>query len=114
MGRDPAGWREGRSRRRHGGDPGAQGAQVFVGSACATPRTLLRALQRRDELINTGVQLVHYLIDGGAAGPSMHPHRVWYVGSDVRGMSTRHGRRRVVPHLRACGRGGPANRVRAP
>jgi acyl-CoA hydrolase len=39
------------------------GQRVFVGSSCATPRTLLRAL---DKLMDApaGVQLIHFLTDG--------------------------------------------------
>ena len=60
------------------------GARVFVGSACATPRTLLRALEHRAAL-SAGVQLVHFLTDGAVVGgASSFRHRVFYVGADVR------------------------------
>jgi hypothetical protein len=39
------------------------GDRVFVGSACATPRTLLRALEAMVTPV-AGVQLVHFLTDG--------------------------------------------------
>src|SRR5262245_41308658 len=39
------------------------GDRVFVGSACATPRRLLRALEALDTP-PAGVQLVHFLTDG--------------------------------------------------
>ena len=42
------------------------GHRVFVGSACATPRRLLEALEA---LAPVGVQLVHFLTDGAATGP---------------------------------------------
>lgn len=60
------------------------GARVFVRSACATPRTLLRALEDRAPL-SAGAQLVHFLTDGAVAGDaSSFRHRVFYVGADVR------------------------------
>jgi acyl-CoA hydrolase/GNAT superfamily N-acetyltransferase len=62
------------------------GDHVFIGSACATPRTLVQALERR-EPAPAGVVLVHFLTDGGVVGepPSTnYRHRVFYVGRDVR------------------------------
>ena len=62
------------------------GARVFVGSACATPRTLLRALEGWPAA-PAGVELVHFLTDGAAppdAGRTPFRHRTWYVGSDMR------------------------------
>src|SRR4051794_14249215 len=41
------------------------GDKVFVGSACATPRTLVNALE---ELRRPGVVLVHFLINRGGTG----------------------------------------------
>jgi acyl-CoA hydrolase/RimJ/RimL family protein N-acetyltransferase len=61
------------------------GDKVFVGSACATPRTLVGALE---ELARPGVELVHFLINlGGTGDPPQtnYRHRVFYVGTDVRG-----------------------------
>ena len=60
------------------------GDKVFVGSACASPATLVEALE---ELDRPGVELVHFLTTG--VGPGDPPqtnyrHRVFYVGSDVR------------------------------
>jgi acyl-CoA hydrolase/RimJ/RimL family protein N-acetyltransferase len=60
------------------------GDKVFVGSACATPRSLVEALER---LGRPGVVLVHFLTDRVGAGdpPRTHyRHRVFYVGRDVR------------------------------
>jgi acyl-CoA hydrolase/RimJ/RimL family protein N-acetyltransferase len=76
------------------------GARVFVGSACATPRVLLQGLEKRAEQLS-GVELVHFLTDGAAldapAGRrSAFTHRVWYVGSDMRGLAE-HGRVDYVP-----------------
>lgn len=60
------------------------GDRVFVGSACATPRTLLRALEERGPLA-AGVQLVHFLTSGGPGdGGSQFRHRVFYVGTEDR------------------------------
>jgi acyl-CoA hydrolase/RimJ/RimL family protein N-acetyltransferase len=60
------------------------GDKVFVGSACATPRTLVDALE---ELMRPGVVLVHFLTDRVGTGDppqTNYPHRVFYVGTDVR------------------------------
>jgi len=64
------------------------GDHVFVGSACATPRTLVHALEERPDC-PSGVQLVHFLTDGVIprlkAGPwTRFRHRVFFVGRDVR------------------------------
>jgi acyl-CoA hydrolase/RimJ/RimL family protein N-acetyltransferase len=67
------------------------GSRVFVGSACATPRTLLRALEARPDQ-PAGVELVHFLTDGAApgyaeGGRSPYRHRAWYVGRDMRDLA---------------------------
>jgi acyl-CoA hydrolase/GNAT superfamily N-acetyltransferase len=62
------------------------GDKVFVGTACATPRALVDALE---ELHLPGVVLVHFLTDlAGAADPpeTSYRHRVFYVGTDVRAL----------------------------
>jgi acyl-CoA hydrolase len=62
------------------------GDKVFVGSACATPRCLVEALE---QLKRPGVVLVHFLTDRVGAGdpPSTnYRHRVFYVGRDVRAL----------------------------
>jgi acyl-CoA hydrolase/RimJ/RimL family protein N-acetyltransferase len=59
------------------------GDRVFVGSACATPRCLVEALER---VSLPGVVLVHFLTDRVGTGdpPRTHyRHRVFYVGRDV-------------------------------
>jgi acyl-CoA hydrolase/GNAT superfamily N-acetyltransferase len=59
------------------------GDKVFVGSACATPRTLVEALE---QLKRPGVVLVHFLTDRVGTGDPPHTnyrHRVFYVGRDV-------------------------------
>ncbi len=90
------------------------GARVFVGSACATPRTLLAALEARvDE--PAGVELVHFLTDGAAGlradgRGSAFRHRTWYVGSDMRELARAGGVEYApisvgeVPHLIEAGR----------
>src|SRR5262252_2811727 len=60
------------------------GDRVFVGSACATPRSLVEALER---LARPGVILVHFLTDRvGTGNPprTSYRHRVFYIGRDVR------------------------------
>lgn len=72
------------------------GDRVFVGSACATPRALVEALE---ELHLPGVVLVHFLTDRVGTDDPPHTsyrHRVFYVGRDVRAL---HG----VPALREAG-----------
>jgi acyl-CoA hydrolase/RimJ/RimL family protein N-acetyltransferase len=62
------------------------GDKVFVGSACATPRTLVDALER---FKRPGVVLVHFLTDRVGTGAPPHTkyrHRVFYVGRDVRAL----------------------------
>jgi acyl-CoA hydrolase/GNAT superfamily N-acetyltransferase len=72
------------------------GDRVFVGSACATPRTLVAALE---ELRVPGVVLVHFLTDRVGTGDppeTAYRHRVFYVGADVREL---HGPTRMVEYL---------------
>ena len=65
------------------------GDRVFVGTACATPRTILAALESMADP-PAGVTLVHALTDRvGRTDPhglarTAYRHRVFYVGSDVR------------------------------
>jgi acyl-CoA hydrolase/RimJ/RimL family protein N-acetyltransferase len=62
------------------------GDQVFVGSACATPRSLVEALER---VSRPGVALVHFLTDRvGTSDPprTNYRHRVFYAGRDVRAL----------------------------
>jgi acyl-CoA hydrolase/RimJ/RimL family protein N-acetyltransferase len=72
------------------------GDRVFVGSACATPRTLVGALE---ELRRPGVVLVHFLTDRVGSGDppeTAYRHRVFYVGADVRELA---GPARMVQYL---------------
>ena len=62
------------------------GDKVFVGSACATPRSLVGALERVNR---PGVVLVHFLTDRVGTGDpprTRYRHRVFYVGRDVRAL----------------------------
>src|SRR5438552_18005819 len=62
------------------------GDKVFLGSACATPRSLVDALER---LKRPGVILVHFLTGGAGTGDptqTNYRHRVFYVGTDVRAL----------------------------
>lgn len=62
------------------------GQRVFVGSACATPRALMQALERLASP-PAGVTLVHALTDRVGLGDppqTQYRHRVFYVGRDVR------------------------------
>jgi acyl-CoA hydrolase/GNAT superfamily N-acetyltransferase len=62
------------------------GDKVFVGSACATPRALVDALEQSRR---PGVVLVHFLTDRVGTGDPPHTnyrHRVFYVGRDVRAL----------------------------
>ena len=62
------------------------GDRVFVGSACATPRALVEALE---QLKRPGVVLVHFLTNRVGTGDPPHTsyrHRVFYVGRDVRAL----------------------------
>jgi acyl-CoA hydrolase/RimJ/RimL family protein N-acetyltransferase len=66
------------------------GQRVFVGSACATPRTLLAALEALPEPI-PDVTLVHALTDRVGVGDpprTAYRHRVFYAGRDVRELVT--------------------------
>jgi acyl-CoA hydrolase/GNAT superfamily N-acetyltransferase len=72
------------------------GDKVFVGSACATPRTLLGALE---ELRRPGVVLVHFLINPVSTGDppqTAYRHRVFYVGTNERDLL---GPTRMVEYL---------------
>jgi len=64
------------------------GDRVFVGTGCATPRTLIKALETHEDYI-TDVQLLHFLTDGAipTIGKRTWPrfqHKVFFVGTDTR------------------------------
>ena len=61
------------------------GDHVFVGSACATPRTLVDALEQTASP-PPGTVLVHFLTDRVGLGDppaTQYRHRVYYVGRDT-------------------------------
>ena len=66
------------------------GDHVFVGTACATPRALVRALEDIRSAAKD-VRLVHFLTDGvtSVLGSKLHTrfrHKVFFVGRDTRGL----------------------------
>src|SRR4051794_10868424 len=72
------------------------GDNVFVGSACATPGTLVGALEA---LRRPGVVLVHFLTNRVGTGEpprTAYRHRVFYVGTDERDLL---GPTRMVEYL---------------
>lgn len=61
------------------------GDHVFVGSACATPRALVEALEQLSSP-PPGIVLVHFLTDRVGVGDpprTNYRHRVFYVGQDI-------------------------------
>ncbi len=77
------------------------GEHVFVGSACATPRTLVAALEAR-RAAPADVELLHFLTDGAVphddAGHAQthYRHRSFFVGQDMRA-AVRQGKADYVP-----------------
>jgi len=77
------------------------GDHVFVGTACATPRALVAALEARTPH-PAGVELVHFLTDKAvphdAQGQcrSAYTHRTFFVGHDMRA-AVRQGLAEYVP-----------------
>jgi acyl-CoA hydrolase/RimJ/RimL family protein N-acetyltransferase len=63
----------------------APGDTVFLGTACATPLTLLEALEARAV---PGVSLVHFITSAldPSAPKTRYRHRVFYVGRDERAL----------------------------
>jgi acyl-CoA hydrolase/RimJ/RimL family protein N-acetyltransferase len=76
------------------------GHSVFIGTACATPRRLIQALESRgDSLFD--VKLIHFLTDGAIPIEDGLPktrfqHRVFFVGSDTR-EAIRRGKAQYIP-----------------
>jgi len=76
------------------------GDHVFVGTACATPRTLVRALENLERPPDD-VQLVYFLTTGAVAfengvAQSRYGHTVFFVGSDTRDL-VKQGKADYVP-----------------
>lgn len=64
------------------------GDKVFVGTACATPRLLIRALECMEKRLDD-VTMIHFLTDGAIAIMGDRPktrfrHKVFFVGTDTR------------------------------
>lgn len=64
------------------------GNRIFVGTACATPRTLIKALESSEEYL-ADVRLLHFLTDGAILAKGVKTwtrfwHRVFFVGTDTR------------------------------
>jgi len=76
------------------------GDKIFVGTACATPRTLVEALEASQGHLDD-VQLCHFLTDGACPiGEKLEStrfhHKLFFVGTDCREM-TRQGKAHYVP-----------------
>jgi acyl-CoA hydrolase/RimJ/RimL family protein N-acetyltransferase len=75
------------------------GHSVFIGTACATPFSLVEALERRKPT-PPDVELFYFLTSGleplWVERPSVYNHRCFFVGSDERAM-VRRGQAEYVP-----------------
>jgi len=77
------------------------GNRVFVGTACATPRALVKAMEDLP-VAPADVQLIHFLTNGAiphnAAGVPVtkYRHQTFFVGSDVRA-AIKHGKAEYLP-----------------
>ena len=66
-----------------------EGNRVFIGTACATPKTLVAALENLSRP-PPDVELVHFITtaavphDGEGRAITKYRHRTFFVGSDVR------------------------------
>lgn len=66
----------------------SSGDRIFIGTACATPRVLVQALESMGIMLSD-VCLYHFLVDGAIPCVDGHPqtkfhHKVFFVGSDAR------------------------------
>ena len=87
---DTTDWRTGASTLDEALEPILPGHRIFVGTAAATPRTLLAALQESTRA-PAGAQLIHFLTDGvtarrGDTSWTSFDHRVFFVGNDLQGL----------------------------
>jgi len=76
------------------------GERVFLGTACATPRSLIRALESSEEKV-FDVKLIHFLTDGAIPMKDGIPktrfqHKVFFVGSDTR-EAIKNGKAEYIP-----------------
>ena len=85
----------------------AGGSHVFVGTACATPRTLVGALETMP-CPPADIELVHF-INGGAVphdeqgrATTRFQHRTFFVGSDIRARLSRGWPNTCQCRLRGC------------
>jgi len=92
---EPAEWRQRAVTAERAVASVQRGDRVFVGSACAMPRTLPRALEALSPA-PAGVQLVHFLTDGAVVDVDGRPrssfrHRAFYIGRDMLRLSASDG-----------------------
>jgi acyl-CoA hydrolase/RimJ/RimL family protein N-acetyltransferase len=64
------------------------GDRIFVGTACATPRLLIHALEHVNRRLSD-IQIIHFLTDGAILFDNGQPktrfqHKVFFVGTDAR------------------------------
>lgn len=78
-------WHERVTSAEHAVSEIRSGDRVFVGTACATPRALVDALEQLEKP-PAGVVLTHFLTERVGSGDTRYRHRVFYVGRDIRGM----------------------------
>lgn len=77
------------------------GSHVFVGSACATPRTLVQALEAWPQKA-PDLELLHFLTDGAVPhdaqgrASTRYRHRTFFVGADSRA-AVREGKAEYLP-----------------
>lgn len=76
------------------------GDRVFIGTACATPRTLIQALETTEKQLYD-VTLVHFLTDGAIPVENGVPktrfqHKVFFVGADTR-EAIKNGKAEYIP-----------------
>jgi len=78
----------------------APGESVFVGTACATPRILLEAMEKSNKNL-ADLQIIHFLTDGAIRIKDGEPitrfkHRTFFVGYDMR-EATKRGQSDYIP-----------------
>jgi acyl-CoA hydrolase/GNAT superfamily N-acetyltransferase len=76
------------------------GDNVFIGTACATPRTLIQALEATESSL-FDVKLIHFLTDGAIPLENGIPktrfkHKVFFVGTDTR-EAIKQGKAQYIP-----------------
>ncbi len=64
------------------------GDRIFLGTACATPRLLIQALENTDKRLSD-IQIFHFLTDGAIVTEAGVPrtrfqHKVFFVGTDAK------------------------------